>query len=247
MVEQLPNYNDARRFANLEDHHGRVFLCASYGNVDDGIARWGDGPTLNASQRRTDADARDRYTVHIDQYKAMSVALRRISATHVLFPDPMSLVQEVREKEACFDVPILKARLLPHYISTALVTQRANELERRYRRKVEKRGNDPHHPFALMLGDVAMSRAFGTAEFIIPDMNVPALPTAPQHHPMVQQILHRRLEGTCGSCTQFKIKDGAAGAAGAGVCGFHPPVTSVVDRDPVNGCPGFDPVPQTPV
>jgi hypothetical protein len=45
-----------------------------------------------------------------------------------------------------------------------------NELERRYRRKVEKRGNDPHHSFTFMLCDVAMSRAHGTASFLLPDM-----------------------------------------------------------------------------
>ena len=75
VVEHLPNYNDAHRFANFEDHRGRVFLCTSYGPVEEGFARWGDGPALSVSLRRTDAEARDRCTVHVDQYKAMSVAL----------------------------------------------------------------------------------------------------------------------------------------------------------------------------
>ncbi len=247
VVEHLPNYNDAHRFANLEDHRGRVFLCTSYGPVEEGFARWGDGPALSVSQRRTDSEARDRCTVHVDQYKAMSVALRRISATHVLFPDPMSRVQEVREKDARFEVPILKERVFPHYLRTALVTKRVNELERLYRTGVEKRGKDPHHAFALMLCDVAMSRAHGTATIILPDMSVPTLPTSPQHHPEIQRILHRRDEGTCGSCSHFRIKDGEAGAAGGGVCAFLPPVTTVMDRDPENGCAGFDPLPQPSV
>ena len=177
----------------------------------------------------------------------MSVALRRISAAHVLFADPTSLVQEVRKKDARFEVPILKERVFPHYLRTALVTKRVNELERLYRTKVEKRGDDPHHAFALMLCDVAMSRAYGTATIMVPDMTAPVLPTSPQQHPAVQRLLHRHDQGTCGGCSHFRIKEGDAGAAGAGVCGFLPPVTTVVDRDPENGCPGFDPLPQPSV
>jgi len=39
VVEQLPNINDARRFANTEKHHGRVFLCTGYDDIDEGVAR----------------------------------------------------------------------------------------------------------------------------------------------------------------------------------------------------------------
>jgi hypothetical protein len=81
VVEQLPNVNDARRFANLPAHQRRVFLCTGYGDIDEGIARWGDGPTLSVSERRTNEGDRDRWTVRIDQHKAMSSALRRIAAT----------------------------------------------------------------------------------------------------------------------------------------------------------------------
>lgn len=244
VVEQLPNFNDARRFASLDAHRGRVFLCTGYAEIDEGIARWGDGPSSTASERRTDETERDRWTVRIDQHKAMSVTLRRIAAIGCLFPDPNARVQEVREKDARFDVPILKERVFPHLKSTALVTERVNELERRYRRKVEKRGNDPHHSFAFMLCDVAMSRAYGTAFFIFPDLDELSAPTRPADHPLVQMLRHRQSEGTCGGCKQFQLMDGARGEAGEGICAFRSVgrTTTVRDIDPEAGCPGYEPV-----
>ena len=242
VVEQLPNYNDARRFANLETHQRRVFLCNDYGEVEEGIARWGDGPKLSASERRTDETERDRWTVRIDQHKAMSVTLRRVAATGCLFPDPSALVQEVRDKDARFQAPILKERVFPHLKTTALVTERVNELERRYRRKVEKRGNDPHFSFAFMLCDVAMSRAYGTSTFILPDLAETA-PTRPADHPLVQLLRHRQSDGTCGRCKQFQLQEGARGEAGQGICAFRSvgQITMVRDVDPEAGCPGYDP------
>jgi len=245
VVEQLPNFNDARRFANLEAHRRRVFLCTGYGDIDEGIARWGDGPALSASQRRTDDAARDRWTVRIDQHKAMSVTLRRIGAIGCLFPDPAALVQEVREKDARFQAPILRERVFPHLKGTALVTERVNDLERRYRRKVEKRGNDPHHAFAFMLCDVAMSRAFNTTTIIFPDLTATPSPTRPGDHPLVQQIFrHRQSEATCGRCKHFQLADGARGEAGEGICAFRSVgrITTVRDIDPEAGCPGYEPV-----
>jgi hypothetical protein len=234
VVEQLPNVNDARRFASA--HRGRVFLCTGYGEIDDGIAHWGDGPKLSASQRRTDESERDRYTVRIDQHRAMSSSLRRIAAIGCLFPDPRGLVQEVREKAARFDAPVLQDRVFPHYLRTALVTQRVNELERKYRRKVEKRGNDPHHSFALMLCDVGISRAHGTTTFILPDMAATSPPTSPEQHPIIQQLRHQQAAGTCSGCEHFTIKDGEAGERGNGVCG-HRVGLGVKGRDP--GCDDY--------
>jgi hypothetical protein len=161
----------------------------------------------------------------------MSVTLRRLAATYCLFPDPGGLVQEVREKEARFQAPILKERVFPHYLRTALVTKRVNENQRKLRRSVEKRGKDPHHAFTLMLCDVAMSRAYGTATIFLPDMSLPAFPTSPEHHLVVQAIMHQHREGTCGGCRNFQPSDDA-GYPGRGVCKIRPPITNVRDVDP---------------
>jgi hypothetical protein len=236
VVEQLPNTNDARRFA--KQHDGRVFLCTSYGPIEDGIAHWGDGPTLSVNQRRTDASERDRWTVRIDQYKAMSATLRRIAAIGCLFPDPAKLPQTVREKDAEFTVQVLKDRVFPHLQRTALVTKRANELERRYRTAVEKRGKDPHHAFAFMLCDVAMSRAFGTASFILPDVTASAAPTSPNEISVVQLVRQQAPEGTCGACGNFRSCNDLAAPA-KGVCSSRPPITEVGASD--SSCDEYSP------
>jgi hypothetical protein len=68
-VEINPNYNDAKRFARR--HHGRVFIGNSFGFVVDGMIQWSDAPKLDASERRSGENERDRYTFHMDQYKCM--------------------------------------------------------------------------------------------------------------------------------------------------------------------------------
>jgi hypothetical protein len=172
VVESLPNYNDAHRFANR--FPGRVFL-AGYGDLRDDAMRWGDAPRLDVSERRTSEEDRTRYTVTLDQYKCMSLALNRLVNTQCLFPDPSALVQEVREKEARMRMALLKDRVFVHFQKTALVTERMREGERKYRRKVVKVGIDPHFSYANMLCDVAWARAFGTATFILPGVVSPQI------------------------------------------------------------------------
>jgi len=242
VAEQLLNFNDAMRFANR--HRGRVFLCNSYGELTDGLIRWGDAASENANERRTAEEEQTRYTVQIDQYRMMQVALRRLVDTHCLFPDPQALVQSVRDKEASRQVAILKDVVFLHFQKTALVTERSTDGERKLRRKVVKVGIDPHASFANMLCDVAWARAHGTATFLLPEPE-PPLPTEPQQHPIVQLLQHRRAEGTCGGCSNFKLKTGEAGERGFGRCEFRSVGAgecTVRDLDPQNDCPGYDPL-----
>jgi hypothetical protein len=166
VVETLPNYNDAHRFATR--FPGRVFL-AQYGDMKDDAMRWGDGPKLDVNERRTSEDERTRYTVTLDQYKCMSLTLARLVHQNCLFPDPAALVQEVRDKGVRRQMALLKERVFLHFQRTALVTERLHDGERKYRRKVVKVGIDPHFSYANMLCDIAFSRAHGTATFLIPE------------------------------------------------------------------------------
>jgi hypothetical protein len=167
VVESLPNYNDAHRFA--ERHQGKVFL-ASYSDLKDAAMRWGDAPQLDVSDRRTAESERTRYTVTLDQYKCMSLSLARLVHTACLFPDPAGLVQEVQDKGTRRRMALLKERVFLHFQKTALVTERVDEAVRKMRRKVVKVGIDPHFSYANMLCDVAYSRAHGTATFILPEV-----------------------------------------------------------------------------
>lgn len=170
VVEINPNYNDAKKFANR--HKGRVFICDSFGSLKEDMIIWGDGPKLGTSDRRTDEDARDRYTLRMDQYKCMQVSMARFTAPDPMcvFPDPQGLVQEVVEKGQRQVVPVLP-RAFFHFTKTALVAEKDEETNQ-FRRSVKKVGIDPHFSYANMLCDVAWSRSHGTATFLIPDGRV---------------------------------------------------------------------------
>jgi len=238
VVEQLPNYNDAHRFANR--HQGRVFL-ASYGDLRDDMLIWGDGPRLDASERRTSTEERDRYKVTIDQYRAMQVSLERVVDTKCLFPDPQALVQQVREKGGFRLMPVLKDRVFLHLQKTALVTEPIRPGERKLRRKVIKVGIDPHFAFANMLCDIAWARADRNAMFIFSESQTQPtvdrvtaiqakMPGLPGY---VLAMFDDPSEGEfCGGCTAFQ--DGVEGRPLG--CGFCPERRLFVQaRD--RGCP----------
>lgn len=167
VVEINPNYNDAKKFAAR--HPGRVFICDSFGSLKEDMIVWGDAPRLDPSDRRTAEDARDRYTLRMDQYKCMQVSMSRFTARSplCLFPDPQGLVQEVVEKGQRHAVAVLP-RMFHHFTKTALVAEKDAETNQ-YRRSVKKIGIDPHFSYANMLCDVAWSRAHGTSMFILPE------------------------------------------------------------------------------
>lgn len=205
VVESLPNYNDAKRFAGR--HLGRVFL-ASYADRADDMMLWGDAVPSKA-ERKTHEEERDRYTVSLDQYKSMQVAMGRIQARACLFPDPEGLVQEIREKERRLMVPLLKDRVFVHFLHTALISGRVDKAgkdddTRSYRRRVVKVGMDPHFSFAFMLLNAAWARSFGTSMFLNPmDVEVitsdlaQAMPGLPAG--VAGMVEGTRME-TCGGC-----------------------------------------------
>lgn len=212
VVEINPNYNDAKRFANR--HRGRVFICDSFGKVVEGMVTWGDAPKLDTSERRTDEDERDRYTLRMDQYKCMQVSMARMVKQLCLFPDPQGLVQDVVEKGKTQTMAVLP-RAFHHFTKTALVAEKDDETNQ-YKRSVKKVGIDPHFSYANMLCDVAWSRSHGTATFIIPEggsvqqelkseaeaMNMHGLPTA------VAGMMEELPAGVCGRCSAFNPETG---------------------------------------
>lgn len=225
VVETLPNFNDAKRFAAR--HKGKVFL-ASYTDMPDDMIRWGDEPSANRSDRRTSEDARVRYTVLLDQYKVMQTAMRRMVDTALLFPDPDGLVGESLVGGEKKPVSVLRNVVWAHFKRTALVVEDDPET-RKKRRKVMKVGIDPHFSYANMLCEVAWSRAHGTSTFYTPE--APAMAKAGKQtivdvvpEPLRQVLTAMPAEG-CGACEAFE----------SGVCrerGFK-----VKETDP--SCPLF--------
>jgi hypothetical protein len=167
VIEINPNYNEAKAVA-LE-FKGRVFLCNSFGAVEDGMLQWGDQGTLSASDRRTDEEARDRYTVRIDQPKCMQWAMSRFLKTECLMPDPQGLSQEVIDKNVRHTAAVLP-RAFTHFTKTAISIEKDEDGGTNpYKRFVRKIGIDPHHSYANMLCDIAMARHYGDAFFIFDD------------------------------------------------------------------------------
>lgn len=209
VVEINPNYNDAKRFA--QRHPGRVFICNSFGKVDEGMVQWGDAPSLDTSERRTSEEERDRYTLRMDQYKCMQVSMARFVKGLCLFPDSQGLVQEVVDK----GVREVKA-VLPvawhHFTKTALVAEKDDETNK-FTRVVKKIGIDPHFSYANMLADVAWARAHGTTTFLLPE-------AAPMKDPNVSKAESMNMHGlpksvaavivehptgrVCGNCSAFE-------------------------------------------
>ena len=227
VVEINPNYNDAKKFA--QRHPGRVFICNSFGQVQDGMIQWGDTPKMDASDRRTDEEARDRYTLRMDQFKCMQVSMSRFTSNPptCIFPDPQGLVQEVLDKGQRQLVPVLP-RMFHHFTKTALVAEvvkdaKGREHTNQYRRVVKKIGIDPHFSYANMLCDVAWARAHGTSTFFLPEVGAPkraALdPEGINSHEVVVSIVREARDAAltgdvCGRCTNRDADSGMCAEIG---------------------------------
>lgn len=221
VCEQLPNYDSAKQFASRWP--GRVFLVASYGNLEDDMIRWGDA-VLSRADRKTGEAHRDRYTVTLDQYKMMSWSFARIVAGDLRMPDPNQLQQEIIDgKGVARMVALLRDVIWDHFMRTALVTL-PDEEEHKMRRFVKKIGLDPHFSFALMLACAAWCRANGTGSFLMPELGAEpssraaaveaAMPGLPSH---VVAMIDQASPGTCGGCAAFS--DGQCTERGFGVGG----------------------------
>jgi hypothetical protein len=200
VLEQLPNLNDARRFA--KKHEGKVFLI-NYKDMTDNFVEWNDDP-LNKADRKTADEERMKYTVSVDQFRAMSEAFGKIKHKQVVFPDPDGLVQEVNDKGVKSLQPMLR-RVFKHFMSTALITVKDEE-QHKYRRKVVKVGIDPHHSYSFMMLVVAFCRAFGTTTFILPQGEY-EVPDTAKKFPGLPHELAREIDAdrslVCGNCIFF--------------------------------------------
>ncbi len=213
VVEINPNYNDAKRFANR--HRGRVFICNSFGSLMEDMIQWGDAPRLDVSDRRTDEEERDRYTLRMDQYKCMQVSMARFTAKQplCLFPDPQGLIQEVIDKGIRQNAAVLLRAFL-HFTKTALIAEKDDETNK-FRRFVRKVGIDPHFSYANMLCDVAWARSHGTSSFLIPEIKEmtdkqasveKAMPGLPNN---VLEMIQTLPPGeVCGRCVSFDAEGG---------------------------------------
>ncbi len=228
VVEQLPNVDGARGFANEKANLGKVFL-ASYANLKDDMMIWGDD--MSRSDRRTAAEDRTRYTVTLNQYKTMQRTLYRLRDAECLWPDPSRLEQDVPVDGVTKRVMLVQDMVWNHYTKTALVVEQDADT-RKPKASVKKIALDPHFSYATMLCDVAWSRDAGGTTFLLPDdvppsgrMDQPgagrgvtdaAVPDA-----IRSMLAPPPIPGTCGTCTSFG-EGGACQARGLRVAAADP-------------------------
>lgn len=204
VVEQLPNVNDARRFANR--HSGRVFM-AGYSDLKDDQMIWGD--TLSRSDIKTSEEDRSRYSVTLNQYKCMQTALFRVRDAFCLFPPPEELEQDVLEDGVRKRIVLLRDWVFYHFTKTALIVEDHPDT-RKLVAKVKKVGIDPHYSYANMLCDVAWARQNGTTSFILPPLRGvdAAFGDAASSVEMVQNVIQDLIDlpagFVCGRCSAFK-------------------------------------------
>lgn len=208
VVEQLPNVNDARKLAN--DFPGRVFLAGYATDPKSDMVSWGDA--ITRSDLKTMEEDRSRWTVTLQQYKAMQNALFRVRETFCLFPDPALLEQDVLDDGVTKRIPIVRDWVFHHFTKTALVVEQHPET-RAPKPRVMKVGIDPHFSYANMLCDVAWSRSHGTGSFYMPERPKPgevetdaqrkvqeAMPGLPA---AVVAMIEPAPLGTCGRCANW--------------------------------------------
>jgi hypothetical protein len=226
VVESLPNYNDAKRFAGR--HKGRVFL-AHYTNLADDMLAWGDAVVTKADRRTRDED-RDRYTVALHQYKMMQVALDRYVKHTCLLPPPDKREQDILDGGVRKRVAILREMVFLHLTRVALVSEPDEEV-RDYRPRVVKVGLDPHFAFANMLCEAAWARAYGTGTFYLPSGPTAAEQverrTAAQNMPGLPAHVVEMMDGaqgrsTCGQCEAFDATRGHCRVRGFSVGASDP-------------------------
>lgn len=209
-LEQLPDANGARRFANK--HRGKVFLNTSFNSSPSAdMVAWSD--QLSESDAATSREDREQFTVRISQYKAMQSALFRVRDLECLFPGD-TFEQTVEEDGKPRRINLLRDWVWTHFTKTALVIDlgKPEEKERKPKAKVHKIEIDPHFSFAAMLCEVAWVREQGTGIIIIPDGADPgpktdlarkveaAMPGLPK---AVIAMMEETAPGTCGRCRSY--------------------------------------------
>lgn len=171
-IENLPNYNEARRFARR--HYGKVWIV-NYQTLAGEMVLWKDKARMNASQARTDPDEELPFIVGVDQFRLMSYALGMVTAGLIESPDPEKHPLMVHATVQPFVSNKLQAGLVNiaehawrHLSRVALITQDLVDPLAVTKKPayVQKIGIDPHYAYSFMLAMLAAIRAYGTSKIL---------------------------------------------------------------------------------
>jgi len=181
VTEQLPNYNDALRFAKA--FPSRVFIVSGYNALPAKFIVWLDRDQLPVEQRKTQQDLKFKYMVSLNHFKIYDWSFKLWKDRVCRVPNPMRLIQSIKVK----DIPpelrekFYKGKILEDMVPAALCKDiYFDHLCRKVKLKKEimikdpvtgqemptgeynwywvNRGIDPHFASADMLCNVAMAR-----------------------------------------------------------------------------------------
>ena len=152
VIEALPNYNEALRFAQA--FPGRVFV-ASY-HKDSRMVRWGDRDDVPEDQKRSDKAVREPWTVTLNHSKVLEWSLKRFKHRENVIPNPRGLVSRICWEGTPRSVYLCETVLFTHLQRIAREIT-ANE-DGTVSVEFKKLGMDPHFVFANALCDVACMR-----------------------------------------------------------------------------------------
>jgi len=218
VVDENPNFNEARRFA--KKHPGRVFLC-TYGSVAE-VIRWGDKLKLNESQRKTKDEDQFQYFVRADRYKTIDAMMQHFVMQEIGVPPPSGLIQEITVKGhphpielALGDADLRADGLLYHLRSVARAKTRIykrgdnNTLIDTGQDRMEwqnLRGIDPHFVHALNYMWISMERQTQTTKIY----GVETEEVPDQWQSVKKQVVEQKMtmlpqnKGvTCATCVHF--------------------------------------------
>ncbi len=159
VVDALPNYNEAFRFA--KKFRGRVWL-ADYSYTPDGIkeiCEWLDKPRDTEKQKRASTETKNKYRVRIARYQGIEWNLLSYVEGRKTQPHERGLIAEVKDNRGIAQPVFICADLFwTHLQKVARRKITVDELQGKFKMVFENIGLDPHFLHADLYSELALSR-----------------------------------------------------------------------------------------
>jgi len=158
VCDALPNSNEAKEFGRA--FPGRVFLAFYSGSKD--MVRWSDKPLTKkgkkepASQKKSKEAIKFRWTVLLDRYQSLELALLTFVKRQIEIPDPRGLVQEARRKDGRVGPVMLCEEEFYEHVQGVIREQVGSEEIPRW--KWVNLGLDPHFLHAWNYCNIGLER-----------------------------------------------------------------------------------------
>jgi hypothetical protein len=156
VVDMMPNYNDALKFA--QTFPGKVFL-AIYSYESKEVVQWGDRGKMKETVRKAGPLLRFKYQCSIGRFPSLSYSLGEWAEGNVEIPPLDGLRQMARQEKTSLLVPEAPARRLFNHLPRLIKKWKETDVESgRGRWDWIYAGGDPHLAHAWNYCNVALER-----------------------------------------------------------------------------------------